>query len=97
MAPDTHFAPNSWEARDLRSMLHGFSRLGTLQESGPSSSAAAMGSLWRTLTASVTWIPWRSYHGSTRSASPGHRQESNLLMVRACRMRIESLGCRAYV
>ncbi len=29
------FAANSWEARDLRSMLHGFSHLGTLQENGP--------------------------------------------------------------
>lgn len=29
------FAPNSWEARDLRAMLHGFSHLGSLRESGP--------------------------------------------------------------
>ena len=33
--PDTKFAPNSWEGRDLDSMLHGFSHLGTLQENGP--------------------------------------------------------------
>ena len=29
------FAPNSWEARDLRAMLHGFSHLGSLMEGGP--------------------------------------------------------------
>lgn len=35
MPDSTHFPPNSWEARDLRAMLHGFSHLGTLQDSGP--------------------------------------------------------------
>ncbi len=35
MTTHDSFAPNSWEARDLRSMLHGFSHLGTLQENGP--------------------------------------------------------------
>jgi len=30
----TH-APNSWEARDLQSVLHGFSDLGTLRDNGP--------------------------------------------------------------
>lgn len=29
------FAPNSWEARDLRAMLHGFSHLDSLHEYGP--------------------------------------------------------------
>lgn len=32
---NTGFAPNSWEARDLGAMLHGFSHLGTLGEQGP--------------------------------------------------------------
>jgi adenosylmethionine-8-amino-7-oxononanoate aminotransferase len=35
MPESLSFAPNSWEARDLRSMLHGFSHLGSLQEGGP--------------------------------------------------------------
>jgi adenosylmethionine-8-amino-7-oxononanoate aminotransferase len=35
MTLGSSFAPNSWEARDLRAMLHGFSHLGTLQENGP--------------------------------------------------------------
>ena len=35
MPESLSFEPNSWEARDLRSMLHGFSHLGSLQEGGP--------------------------------------------------------------
>lgn len=35
MKPATRFSPDSWEARDLRSMLHCFSHLGTLQNQGP--------------------------------------------------------------
>ncbi|MEM7168632.1 MAG: aminotransferase [Pseudomonadota bacterium] len=35
MTIQSSLAPNSWEARDLQSMLHGFSHLGTLQEKGP--------------------------------------------------------------
>ncbi len=35
MTMQTSFSPNSWEARDLRAMLHGFSHLGTLQDNGP--------------------------------------------------------------
>ena len=35
MSVNPGFAPNSWEARDLRSMMHGFSHLGSLQEEGP--------------------------------------------------------------
>ena len=35
MASDNSRFPNSWEARDLRSVLHGFSHLGTLEDSGP--------------------------------------------------------------
>lgn len=35
MAPPQTFAPNSWEARDLRAALHGFSDLGTLADHGP--------------------------------------------------------------
>lgn len=35
MTLHTSIGPNSWEARDLRSMLHGFSHLGTLYENGP--------------------------------------------------------------
>lgn len=32
---DRSFAPNSWEARGLHSMLHGFANLNTLRELGP--------------------------------------------------------------
>ena len=35
MPESPSFEPNSWEARDLRSMLHGFSHLGSLREGGP--------------------------------------------------------------
>ena len=35
MTQHAAFAPNSWEARDLRTMLHGFSHLGTLHDQGP--------------------------------------------------------------
>lgn len=35
MTVHASFSPNSWEARDLRTMLHGFSHLGTLHENGP--------------------------------------------------------------
>lgn len=35
MAPRQTFVPNSWEARDLRAALHGFSDLGTLADHGP--------------------------------------------------------------
>lgn len=35
MSDRTSFAPNSWEARDLRAMLHGFTHLGTLNDKGP--------------------------------------------------------------
>lgn len=35
MTSTSTFTPESWEARDLQSMLHGFSDLGTLQEHGP--------------------------------------------------------------
>ncbi len=35
MTSDLLSAPNSWEVRDLKSMLHGFSDLGTLQDHGP--------------------------------------------------------------
>ncbi|MDX1421848.1 MAG: aminotransferase [Kiloniellales bacterium] len=31
----TGFVPDSWEGRDLRSMLHGFTHLGTLRKYGP--------------------------------------------------------------
>ena len=31
MLESSSFEPNSWEARDLRAMLHGFSHLGTLE------------------------------------------------------------------
>ena len=35
MTPDNSHCSKSWEARDLQSVLHGFSHLGTLRESGP--------------------------------------------------------------
>lgn len=35
MTSDMLFVPNSWKARDLKSMLHGFSDLKTLREHGP--------------------------------------------------------------
>lgn len=35
MRANKPFAPDSWEARDLQSMLHGFTHLGTLNNDGP--------------------------------------------------------------
>ena len=35
MQDNPSFSPNSWEARDLQSMLHGFTHLGTLNDNGP--------------------------------------------------------------
>ncbi len=35
MATDILRQPDSWEARDLKSVLHGFTHLGTLRENGP--------------------------------------------------------------
>ena len=35
MRESTLLEPNSWEARDLQSMLHGFTHLGTLNDIGP--------------------------------------------------------------
>ena len=35
MITNTSFSNDSWEARDLKSVLHGFSDLGTLKEKGP--------------------------------------------------------------
>ena len=35
MTDSAPFAPNSWEARDLRTMLHAFTNLGTLNDQGP--------------------------------------------------------------
>ena len=35
MSDLTALAPNSWETRDLRAMLHGFTHLGTLNDKGP--------------------------------------------------------------
>ena len=35
MTSNQSHSAESWEARDLKSVLHGFSHLGTLKESGP--------------------------------------------------------------
>ena len=35
MQANTDFGSDSWEARDLQSMLHGFTHLGSLSDDGP--------------------------------------------------------------